>query len=397
MFEQRLKQLDKQLDMYNGLAGDGNYMEAKDLMEELKNDLEALQEVVDVFPEIYRACKHDLPSQLSELKNGLKEMKNEGFVIEHLGFEEEMKEFEKKLDHLIGELDNGEITASQKFIPELDERLKEIYQALEDEAVAKGYVTANLPGYESSLEETAAAFAETKSEVELLARAYYISDGDMEKYRELDKQINRLQKQYEMISNQLEENNSSNLEIREQIESGFSQLKAIKEKHNDFKKHMENIRGDEMKAREQLSQLREQIHVTYRRLKKSNIPGVPGFIYSSIEKSTQQVDQVLQALERQPLDMAQVQAALEQAKKANDHLVEQTDMILDQAYYTERVIQYANRYRSRYPQLASELKESERLFRSYEYELALEKAARAVEEIEPGALKKIEQYQEMNA
>lgn len=397
VFEQKLQELDNQLDAYESLTEDGNYMEAKELMETLKNEWSTLHDVMEAFPGIYRSCKHDLPNQLSELKNGLTEMKNDGFVIDHLGFEAEIKDFETKLDGLMDELNQGEITATQKFIPELEDRLKDMYQMLEDEVIAKGYVHSKLPGYRSSLEETAAAFAETKDEVNLLAKAYYILDDDMEKYHELDQQINKLQKQYEGLSHHLEENDSSNIEIREQIERGFSQLQEIKEKHDDFKKYMENIRGDEMRAREQLSHLREQIHMTSRRLNKSNIPGVPGFIYSSIEKATQQVDQVLQALERQPLDMAQVQAAMEKAKIANDSLIEQTDTILDQAYYTERVIQYANRYRSRYSHLAAELKESERLFRSYEYELALEKAARAVEEIEPGALKKIEHYQEMDA
>lgn len=93
--------------------------------------------------------------------------------------------------------------------------------------------------------------------------------------------------------------------------------------------------------------------------------------------------------------MGEVHHVLSEAASSVERAVEQTEIMLDQAYLTEQVIQYANRYRSRYPLLAAKLSESERLFRSYEYELSLERAAEAVEEIEPGALKLIENNQKV--
>lgn len=91
--------------------------------------------------------------------------------------------------------------------------------------------------------------------------------------------------------------------------------------------------------------------------------------------------------------MGAVQHELTEAKRAINQLAEEVEISIDQANLTEHVIQYANRYRSSQPILAAKLKEAERLFRKYEYELALEKAAEAIEEIEPGALKEIERYQ----
>src|SRR5699024_5665873 len=129
------------------------------------------------------------------------------------------------------------------------------------------------------------------------------------------------------------------------------------------------------------------------KLTKSNIPGIPGFIWNLQEAANAKNDQVLQALEHQPLDITEVQKALDEAKKAIDSLIEQTDLVLEQAYLTEQVIQYAHKYRRKYPLLADKLSEAERLFRSYEYELSLEQAAKALEEIEPGALKRIEAFQ----
>src|SRR5690625_3437162 len=125
------------------------------------------------------------------------------------------------------------------------------------------------------------------------------------------------------------------------------------------------------------------------------LPIFPNFIWTLMDEAKEKNDRVLEALEQQPLDIVEVQKALTEAKNAVANAMENTNVIIEQAHLTEQVIQYANRYRSSYPILAAKLMEAERLFRANEYELALEKAAGAVEEIEPGALKRIEKFQEM--
>ncbi|SIB88910.1 Septation ring formation regulator EzrA [Mycobacteroides abscessus subsp. abscessus] len=64
--------------------------------------------------------------------------------------------------------------------------------------------------------------------------------------------------------------------------------------------------------------------------------------------------------------------------------------MIETVQLAEKVIQYGNRYRSKYPSIAKALREAEDSFRNYNYKEALEQAASSIEEIEPGALKRIE-------
>src|SRR5699024_5885082 len=116
---------------------------------------------------------------------------------------------------------------------------------------------------------------------------------------------------------------------------------------------------------------------------RSNIPGVPSMIWNVLEEASAKNQQVLDVLENSPLDISDVRHALSEAKTAVDRTIDETDQMIEQAFLTERVIQYANRYRSASPSLAKQLMESERLFRKASYELALELAAKAIEEVEP--------------
>ncbi|WP_430784752.1 septation ring formation regulator EzrA [Virgibacillus flavescens] len=395
-FELELDEIEEALRKYHELTGAGNYHDAHQLVEQLRTQLGNLQIEMEEFPELYQACKEILPSQLDDLISGIKDMKADGYRIEHLGLEKEIRDYQGRLLDCVSSVEKGEVTVAKETTKEVDERIKDMYQLLENEAIAKSYIETKAPAYRHKLEVLDTNFQETKAEVEALRQAYYFEDSDMEKYLTLEKTIAYLKKQMEELTESLEDHQSaSHLQIREKLEGSLQQVENLTQQHEEFLKFIHNLRKDELEAKEKLNEMKNDVYNTIRKLKKSNLPGVPNFIWSLLETASQKNDRVLKALETKPLDMAAVQHSLAEANKSVEHITEQTDFIMDQAYLTEQVIQYANRYRSRYPLLAAKLAEAERLFRSYEYELSLEHAAKAVEEVEPGALKRIEEYQEV--
>ena len=68
-------------------------------------------------------------------------------------------------------------------------------------------------------------------------------------------------------------------------------------------------------------------------------------------------------MDKHPLDIQEVQNRLADAQEAVERSIDSTNVMLEQAFLTEHVIQYANRYRSSYPALAVRLKEAEGYFR----------------------------------
>jgi septation ring formation regulator len=392
-FDEEIDLLEEKLAGYKDEIQSGNYYQAKQLIDELKVRLAELEEQMEEFSGIYKKCKQELPSQLDDLYAGLKVMKEDGYRVNHLAFEKEIRTYQEQLSDSLEKLDKGDTSQAKEIMPDIEERIQEMYRLLEKEALAKNYLENQIPGYKKSVSNIDLTFDDTRAEVEELQKSYYIEDSDMERFLSLDKAITRLKTELVELENEVKDEDTSHSELREKIEQGFLQVEELEASHQTFKSRIQNLRKDEMEAKTKLTDIRNELYHVQRKLKKSNIPGVPNFIWDSLENATFKNHQVLSALEKQPLDMNEVQQALGDAENAVNHMIDQTDVMLDQAYLTEQVIQYANRYRSQYPLLASKLMEAERLFRSYEYELSLEHAAKAVEEIEPGALKRIEEHQ----
>lgn len=392
-FDKSLDALTERVKTYHELTESGDYIEAKELVTELVTELDTLKEKMDDFPTVYKAQRHEVPQQLDDLQRGMKEMKDDGYRIEFLGYETEIKNYKERIEACKDMLEQGEIEDVKQLIHEIEERIKEMYDALEKEAIAKSYLESQLPSYENVIKSLETSFSETKLEVEKMKSAYHFEDQDLEQYLTLDKTIAQMKSHLDEMLTDMEADDKAHSDLREELEQGYIHIEALQEKHELFKKRIYNLRSDEIEAKDKLIEINDELNEMKRKLKKNNLPGVPNYIWSFMEQATSKNQQVMRTLEKQPLDIIEVQQALDEAQNTVTHTMEKIDLMIDQARLTEEVIQYANRYRSRNDALRKELEESERLFRKYEYELALEKAAKALEATEPGALKKIESNQ----
>ena len=392
-FEAEMDEINELINTYNKLVEQGEYMDSTEQVQLAQSRMENIKNEMDEFPTLYKKCHKELPAELDELINGINEMVNEGYTVNQTDLIIEIGHFQSRLLEAVQILEQDNTEEVKPLIAELEERIKEIYDQLEIEAVARNFVEAKLPNYERLLEKFEVEFEETKAEVGVLKQAYHFEESDLEKYMSLEKLATQIRQQLLDFETEIAGNAQIHSVIRTKLEEAFEELEKLEKEHDLFKKSIANLRKDELEARNQLQSMNESIYKLNRKLRSSNLPGVPNFIWRLLEEATDKNNQVLAALDQEPLDIIEVQQSLTEAKSAVENTIENTNNMLEQAYLTEQVIQYANRYRSSFPELATKLEEAERLFRKAEYELALENAARAVEEIEPGALKRIEQTQ----
>src|SRR5690625_820556 len=388
-FMKSLNERDEKIDIYYEYVEAGNYSEASDLVAKVESELSTLKDVLDDFPELLDACEKEVPAALDQLLKGVQEMHKDGYHIQIKNYESEIRTAKLRLRECVKNLSVDTMVNTEEVINETKERIEEIYNELEQEAHAKNYLDTNFVEYKKSLHVLTSSLKQAESEIDELKKTYYLDDQQLKSFTSLKNSIDQLNEHRKTIEDQIKDDKVPHTTLRSQ-ERSFEQLQSLGEQLTTFTDDTFNLRKDELEAKKVLDQMEHELKDIQRQLKLSNLPGVPTFIWSMLEKAFEKNERVISVLEKQPLDMGNVQQALEEAKRTIEQVAEQTELIIDQAFLTERVIQYANRYRSSHPMLAAQLSESERLFREFEYELALEKAARAIEEIEPGALKKIE-------
>ncbi len=392
VFEVELDDIQAELQRFEQLSDEGNYSEAQALVHELKDRLDELDRKTGEFPELYRACKQTIPEELDQLQNGLRQMRDEGFRIQHLGIDKEINSLHEALLTFIDQLNQGSDEGIRAHMEEVQTRITEIYDELEKEAMAKKYVLENESKLDEKMEHAKNLFEETQENVAAVKENYHLNENKQEQQKELKESLDDLDKAANEIKGMLDDENKAYSSIQESIEAWLVQFENWEGPQAAFDYYLHNLRKDELEARDRIKQLKVHIFTVKQKLQKHNLPGVPNYLVDLVDQARELIEQGSENIEEQPLDMDRASEMLDEAEKCVDKAVEQTDLLIEQAELAERVIQYANRYRSQYPLLAANIAEAEAEFLDYEYERALEKAAKSLEEIEPGALKRIEEF-----
>ncbi|WP_419881937.1 septation ring formation regulator EzrA [Peribacillus sp. B-H-3] len=378
------------LQQYESATENGNYLNARELVLTIKGKLANAASKMDLLPQLVAESKTALPNTIAELKDGYAEMMQQGYSLDHIQFEKEVSRIERELGLYAEYLDNAETEEVEQGIAEMHDNVNVLYDLLEKEVYARQFIQANEELLQEEIYKLEYENDKLKAEAAIVQHSYHLTESELEAYRILEKQIAQIAKKYPAIRMKIEENTVASSELSEEIIEIEKQIKEIQEEQNVFSGKLQALRKDEMEAREALKTLRGKMSDTSRLITKSNMPGLPESYKAAMYAAKESFEDVHNKLEEKPLDMASVHIYLEKAVAVVDSLYENTEELIEQMFLSEKVIQYGNRYRSRYSSVADALKEAEEKFRTYEYEAALEIAASSIEKVEPGSLKKIE-------
>ncbi len=378
------------LKQYEEATENGNYLNARELVLSIKNQLVTIQTKMEIIPQLLLDGHSSLPTSLLELKDGFTEMREQGYSLEHIEFETEILRLETELEHYNNQLDLAETETAEKGINEIYDSVNLLYDLLEKEVLSKQYLIKNEDLLKDSLEAFAYENDKLKAETVVVRHSYHVTESELSAQKKLEKQIDKLVKRFQLLSLEIADNTMISSVLSEEMQGIEAILNELKVEHEAFAEKLHALRKDELQARGVLQDLRKKMGDTSRTISQSNIPGLPEKYRNLLAEAKESIEDVQSKLEEKPLDMGSVHIFLEKAIASVTSLYENTEVLIEEMLFAEKVIQYGNRYRSRYPAVAEALRTAEQYFMEYEYERALEVAASAIEKVEPGYLDKIE-------
>jgi septation ring formation regulator len=305
--------------------------------------------------------------------------------------DKEIERLEQEVAAYAGYVDKAETAEVQKGVEEIKDKIELLYDLLEKEVHARHYLSQQDEATRNMLYNNKDINIHLKAEMSVVRQSYHVSDKDLEVQVHLEKKLTQLFKKFEVLEHKISSQSAPHTVLREELAEVKEQLEEISDEQTAFAEKLQALRKDELSAREKVKELTKKVTETMRFISKSNVPGVSQEYKYLIQDAKESIDNVLAKLDEKPLNIPAVQQYLEVAVLTVDKAADSTNEMIETILLAEKVIQYGNRYRSRYPSIDKGLKEAESSFRSYEYKTALEQAAASIEEVEPGAIRKIEE------
>lgn len=388
--EERLNEVTEKFSKYHEMTAEGNYIDAREVVLSIKDMLEKIKSDMELIPDLLVECNSTIPFQLSELKEGYKEMLTQGYILDHIQAEEKIEKISSELETCLKRVEASDLEGIPEMIHEWKETIDEIYDLLENEVISRQNIGQTDKEILAMLRSAKADNHDLRREIIQIQQSYELEEVDIKATEKIEKRVEEMFRRFELLEHKINGNTAAFSHLNEELLLLKEAIEDVIAEQNTLSEKLQALRKDELSAREKVKELNIKITESIRTISNSNIPGVPPEYRHLIEDAQESIKNVMTKLEGKPLNIPVVQQYLEVALLTTEKVAAMTDEVIETAALVEKVIQYGNRYRSRYPSVNKGLSEAEIAFRNYHYKEALEQAAASIEEVEPGALEKIE-------
>ena len=389
--EKKLEVFVQKFEEFDVLTSEGNYLQAREIVIGLNQESQQTFEYINDVPTILTELQVKLPGAVQELRSGQHEMEEQSYYLQHLELTEELNKFEEEFVTLKKELAELNLNVVKPRVTDINEEIDHFYDLLEKEVIAKNYVDQNCDRLLSSITNVISSTRLVSDEATFVQQSYRLNEKDAEIPKAALKQLEALQRRYDLLAMRVREEKSAYSSLQEELLEISDELEQIHEEQGHLSNTMKKLRIDENKARTQVESLKKALQETDRLLNKANIPGIPEEMDARLDEAAEHIYLVMQSLQEVPLNMGTVHNNLNAATLCVEDVKAKSHELIENVMLIERIIQYGNRHRATNPKLNSRLKEAEESFNQFRYSKALEEAGTAVEEMEPGALKRIQE------
>lgn len=388
--EKELATLEKDFDEYSKVTEEGDYAKSSELLEKLKQQTRLLKIALKKLPSIYRNLKNIFPEQLQELKAGYSKLQAEKY-----GFKKDLAKhleaIEQKCKENEANLKQADVPKAEALDQQIADMIDEAYEIMENEYNAKLKVTRQEKHLADFIEHAKHQEKELLIELDRLSQNYTLNHNEMEEAHALNEQLKKIDKNFTAYMQAKPKDVIVYSEVLEQQTADLEALKKIELKQKEIGESVADLFEEEKEAQAAVQGFDNDIHRLKREIEILNLPGLPSDYIEYFFKVGREIESLDQDLNKIQIDMEQIARDLINTQSDLDVLAQKTQEIIDSSTLTEAMLQYSNRYRTRYPEVASAYAHAVELFnKNYDYMGALDVISEALETVEPGCYKRIE-------
>lgn len=395
--EKKLEAFTPLFEEYDQLTAEGNYLKAREIVISLSGEGQHIFRLIEVIPPLLADIQSKIPSYINELRNGIKEMETQSYYLEHLEITKQLDAMENELAVAKEQVIELNIEGPKTVVDDMKQRVDSYYELLENEVESKHYIDQYKILTAEILGKVTLDTREMSDECAVVQQNYKIPEQEAKIPKTCLEALEELQKRFDLLHSRTQEDQSAYSSLQTELSEIRSELDTINATQRDFSESLKSLRTDEYEARAKLELLKRKLQETDRKLHKANTPGIPEEMDVRLEEAEENLFVAMQGLQEVPLNMKLVDNYLAKAERSIDEVEEKAIEMVENVQLIERIIQYGNRYRKTNPQMNQKLMEAEESFRQLRYTKALEEAATAVENFEPGSMKRIEVLVKENA
>lgn len=387
--EDQLASMESDFEEAKNLSSQGDHVEAKRVLSKIRMSLAALQKQLPKIKDGYHQLEVVFQDQLKELSNVYKKMISEKYYITKVDVLSRIKDIHDQIDSarkLLAELKVDELANENKKI---SSEIDGLYDILAKEYKARPFVEKNQSKMLALISHQQTASKKLVEKLQHIDESYELTHGELEKSKELEKEVNNMNRQYTVDTQNIADGKGVYSAIQDSWLEMLDRLREIDAEQIKMSTDVDGLYDSENVANDSIKHFKQEVSLVYRRLERRSLPGNPDSFIQMYTLVVNEIGHVSDELSQVRINMEKISNELIQISDDVERLKREADDIINSANLVELTMQYSNKYADK-DTVKQAQKKSMQLYDEYNYKEALDTIATAIEKVEPGSYQRLE-------
>ena len=390
------KELDDDFVKLETLMNNQMFADAKKFTEEIENRIDSLQENLKDLPSYVYVVSDLLPSKIDKVDELITSLEGDEYALEEMNIAARRQEVDEQMEESIAHVKNVDIKGAAEVLEPLTGLIEELVIDLGKELDSYKQFKEKWRESYNELQRLTDVYQNTMKEYRRLITEFVIDEEEVvisKKYEE----FKQIQKDANDLIEQMESGHFAYANMLEHVENLYDRMMQHDAYLEEFKKQKEDIDTKNQKTEELLENINIVLLEIKSEIKNEHLPLVNDSYRDYIADSYNKVEEIKRFKTHKPVVLNELCAKVEGARDVIYKLYDNVHNMIVTAGMVEDAIVYANRYRSMFLEVNTELTKAEVLFRNGEYRNALQVAVDILERLEPGKYEELIKRKEIKS
>lgn len=387
--ELQFENIDKLFSAFENSMEKHAYLEVGKIVKAISDIIENLKVIIQESRPIVTLGKKVIPKMINEIVSIAEKMKKDGYNLEYLNIEYNVEEANKKIQDIFQRLNVLNIEDSLFELKTMQDYFDSLYNDFDKERYSrKNYEekTRTILIKASKLEKINNDLYKKIGDIKY---SYDLTDEDVAVIPEIKGEIMNIRASYDKVVDMGRNRLMAYSKLAREMEIINAKLIKTEEKLNSALKTLGSLKEDEIRAREQLEEIKKILSQTKTKFRCFKLPIIPKRYYVEMSEAMQAINELVKELDKRPISIKVLNLRVDTARDLVLKVYNTVNETIKTAKMAETAIVYGNRYKSVNREVEYGLAKAESAFFKGNFKFSLESAINAINIVEPGIHRKL--------
>lgn len=384
----QFENIEKRFSDFEAVINENLYNEVVLVVHSLEGMIDHIGVVILELPDILVLVNDLIPSRLKELESVRNNMASEGFSLNFMKLDYNIKEIERIENDIVDRSKVLNIDNSLIELKTILEFLDSLFKDIEKEKIYRKDFDTTSTSFNERLASVKKTLHDMNNQLEDIKVLYGLKEEDLKDLENVGSEYNELVKNYRSLIRKVKKQDNSYGLFNKTLNELGMVLKKIEDNLDLTLKSLGSMQDDEERARDQLEEVQELLKSCKREIQSVKIPVVANNYFIELSEANEAILEIIKELEKKPIIIKTLNTRVDTARDLVFKLYNTTKSIVNNAYFAENLIVYANRYRNT-NDVNKILNKAEIMFYKGNYDGSLKLVVDMLERYEPGIKQKV--------